>query len=299
MTIRHNILENSTAAAQFITGVQRMKDPNLMPWPGQDGLSMYDFFIFWHHRAMMLATPPSQSSRNAAHSGPVFLPWHRYMLLMFEFYLQDAVEDDSFRLPYWDSAADAELADPRSSNLWSDEILGQFTNGDWRVRLEPNPTGRNPRIVDRPLQRELGLSGSMATPAQVQDLIRTQAVYDMEPYTMQVDGFRNHLEGWDGVGHHNLVHIWIGGDMAVSTSPNDPAFFLHHCNVDRIWAAWQQRYPNADYVPNQSAAADYQFHRLDDAMHTFFNHDADITPRTMLDASQWYRYDALDDLLAN
>ncbi|MCB9760993.1 MAG: tyrosinase family protein [Alphaproteobacteria bacterium] len=25
-----------------------------------------------------------------------------------------------------------------------------------------------------------------------------------------------------------------------SASPNDPMFFLHHANVDRVWAAWQE-----------------------------------------------------------
>lgn len=27
--------------------------------------------------------------------------------------------------------------------------------------------------------------------------------------------------------------------MGPMTSPNDPAFFLHHCNVDRLWYLWQ------------------------------------------------------------
>ena len=36
--------------------------------------------------------------------------------------------------------------------------------------------------------------------------------------------------------------------MAQMTSPNDPIFFLHHCQVDRIWAQWQQEHPgNANY----------------------------------------------------
>ena len=26
--------------------------------------------------------------------------------------------------------------------------------------------------------------------------------------------------------------------MAPATSPNDPVFYLNHCNVDRIWEAW-------------------------------------------------------------
>ena len=37
--------------------------------------------------------------------------------------------------------------------------------------------------------------------------------------------------------------------MGPGTSPNDPVFFLHHCNVDRLWARWQYAHPNAPYLP--------------------------------------------------
>ncbi|MCP5109239.1 MAG: tyrosinase family protein, partial [bacterium] len=263
---------------------------------GVDGLSMYDFFVFWHHRSMMLSTPPGQGDRNAAHSGPVFLPWHRYMLLMFEFFLRDAIGDDDFRLPYWDWAADAGLPDPTTSAIWSNSRLGQFEQPAWRVRLEPNPTGVNPRIVDRELERALGaLVPDLPSRDQVRTVLRDQTVYDLPPYNRSVTGLRNFLEGWIGPGRlHNNVHVFVGGDMLESTSPNDPAFFLHHANVDRIWAGWQAQHPSAPYVPDQNASADLTFHRIDDRMHTFFNHT--VTPRMMLDASPWYRYDTLDDL---
>ena len=54
--IRHNILSDPGASTKFVTAVTNLKDPNLHPWPGNPGLSMYDFFVFWHHRAMMLST---------------------------------------------------------------------------------------------------------------------------------------------------------------------------------------------------------------------------------------------------
>ena len=28
--------------------------------------------------------------------------------------------------------------------------------------------------------------------------------------------------------------------MTINSTPNDPMFFLHHNNVDRMWAAWQE-----------------------------------------------------------
>ena len=60
------------------------------------------------------------------------------------------------------------------------------------------------------------------------------------------------LEGWGGAMNegqatgvpqrkprmHGQGHIWIGGTMLDSGSPNDPAFFHHHANVDRIYQSW-------------------------------------------------------------
>ncbi len=38
---------------------------------------------------------------------------------------------------------------------------------------------------------------------------------------------------------HGEVHDAIGGDMgAVPTAAADPVFWVHHCNVDRLWSAW-------------------------------------------------------------
>jgi hypothetical protein len=34
--------------------------------------------------------------------------------------------------------------------------------------------------------------------------------------------------------------------MATGRSPLDPLFFLHHCNLDRIWAIWQLNNPSAE-----------------------------------------------------
>ena len=40
---------------------------------------------------------------------------------------------------------------------------------------------------------------------------------------------------------HNAVHLYIGGHMSdVPTASNDPVFFLHHANVDRMFEAWLQ-----------------------------------------------------------
>jgi tyrosinase len=45
---------------------------------------------------------------------------------------------------------------------------------------------------------------------------------------------------------HNLVHIAVGGTMNSPSSPADPLFWLHHANIDRIWAEWQSAHPGAN-----------------------------------------------------
>jgi len=48
------------------------------------------------------------------------------------------------------------------------------------------------------------------------------------------------------------------------TSPNDPVFWLHHCNIDRLWALWQRIHAGAaSYLPVSGAALG---HNLMDTM---------------------------------
>ena len=40
---------------------------------------------------------------------------------------------------------------------------------------------------------------------------------------------------------HFFTHIAIGGDMAdFATVGGDPIFYLHHCNLDRVWESWNR-----------------------------------------------------------
>lgn len=60
-------------------------------------------------------------------------------------------------------------------------------------------------------------------------------------------------------GPHGAIHNAIGGDMIPGTSPNDPLFFLHHAQVDRLWWLWQQADPearNVDFGGNREPVAD-------------------------------------------
>ncbi|XP_078581110.1 tyrosinase-like [Branchiostoma floridae x Branchiostoma japonicum] len=54
---------------------------------------------------------------------------------------------------------------------------------------------------------------------------------------------------------HNQVHIYLNGTMShVPSAANDPTFFLHHCNVDRLLETWIRRY-GASYSAQPATGA--------------------------------------------
>ena len=122
-------------------------------------------------------------------------------------------------------------------------------------------------LVRRGLQRALGLGVStlrLPNGRSVALSIR-RTVFDKPEWDRNsTQSFRNDLESrHDGM--HNRVHGWVGGHMGRGHSSNDPIFFLHHCNVDRIWAFWQSREGAAKYQPGDGESADLLRHRLSDA----------------------------------
>ena len=94
---------------------------------------------------------------------------------------------------------------------------------------------------------------------------------------------------------HNSVHGYVGGitppdeengapvfgTMTVPlASPNDPIFFLHHANVDRLWAEWQKAHPDDLYRPRGAAAGEsFPDNEIDDPL-TPWTH---ATPRSVAD----------------
>lgn len=270
-------------------------------------LSYYDLLVLWHVVAMSTPTG-GPAGLNAAHGGPVFLPWHRHFMILLDAWLQTVLDDPSAGVPYWDWAADGELptADQAQTPLWGvdgvGEAVGDVTQGAvgrMRVRLWQDPSTRILWSVrPRPIRRAAGVSAApfdaLPTKAAV-DAALAEAVYDASPWGRVAGGHRSLLEGWStsdaalNVDLHNLVHVWVGGDMEPGTSPNDPVFFLNHCNVDRIWEAWMVA-QGRQYVP--VAPDGPTGHRLADPLQTLFG---DVrSPEDVLDPSTWYAYDSLD-----
>jgi tyrosinase len=324
--IRRNILDSAAARDGFLTGTVRLSQEmtglttaeiNAILGPQIPGfrifglnqeLSSWDLFVLWHFVAMRLSTTPAAQLRNLAHGGPVFLPWHRMFLIRLEQELQRAMNDPDLGLPYWDWAQDGELppAQQPGSQLWtliggSQGDVATGTLADMRVRLQGFGMDLW-SVASRRLQRNGGgdsLAPSLPKLGDVQWAIQSGS-YDASQWDFRVDGFRNRVEGWldpnasasqpPSPQLHNRVHVWVGGDMGPGTSPNDPVFYLNHCNADRIWESWMAQ-QGRSYRPTAADANAPLGHRLQDGMVALLG-DA-MSPADVLDPAQWYAYDQL------
>ncbi len=313
--IRENILNSRSARDNYIRGVLlldqerpgitsrdllnfvRQNLPNLRISGIVQELSTYDIFVFWH----VFAMSAHMESGNAAHGNSLFLPWHRMYLLRFEQHLQRVLNDNDFALPYWDWAMDGELGNvtqQRQSSLWDEDNMGRSRGSvdsgalaDMQVRLAGIGIDRIESISPRPLERSAGTGRVRRLPnkSRVGDAF-AESEYDVAPWSSSsTSGHRNTLEGWiRPPSLHNRVHVWVGGDMAPGTSPNDPVFFLNHGNVDRIWEAWMEQH-GREYRPKNNEGIEGQ--RIDSTMLAIIG-DA-LTPAETLNPSQWYSYDSL------
>jgi tyrosinase len=63
---------------------------------------------------------------------------------------------------------------------------------------------------------------------------------------------------------HDVVHMMMGGSNngnmnIITISAFDPAFWLHHTNIDRLFAMWQSLYPNSYLEPQAQEMATYWY----------------------------------------
>ncbi len=312
---RRNILTDAAVRNKYADGVNLLKREFTGPTTKSLGISgpsrpvsTYDLFVVWHHTAMTTMTPATQGDRNAAHRGPVFCPWHRFMLRQLELNLQRVLNDSTFGLPYWDWATDGQKTPSlqKQSPIWGRDAMGgsgkpvktgpfKFDSADpqsFRIRIEADVDGT---LVQRShgLRRALGKDVSTLPNKADTSAVLTLTSYDVSPWDTSSPGFRNRIEGWAPPAPpalHNRVHVWVGGDMLPSSSPNDPVFYMNHCNVDRIWEAWLAKY-GRNYVPTQSAPALLKGHRINDQMSSLLS--PPMKPADVLNMRAIYVYDSL------
>jgi len=187
-----------------------------------------------------------------AHVAPGFLPWHRAYLLDLERQLQAI--DPSVALPYW-------RFDQAAPNLFSLQFMGVPANGTVQF-VAGHP------FLTWTTDGQLGISRTMFFAANA----APPGLLD-ENGTLALGGSPNAdyalFRGMEG-NPHGFAHTSFGGSISsIGTAAKDPLFFLLHCNVDRLWAKWQQKYKLTS--PSQARAfteipTNRVGHRLADTM---------------------------------
>ena len=253
MRVRKNV-RNMTPGEKsaFVNALLALKNQPSVLSPGQQG--RYDDYVQVHMNAMMaMMGNPGQPNflPGWGHDGPAFFPWHRVLLLQFEDDLQAASHDQNVTIPYWD------WTDPASWPFTSDFLGGDGTGPNMQVETGPFAFTADTHwtlvVKDDPhdpnfLQRQFGADTTaqhLPTASDVSTAINA-TTYSSAPWKGFSTGFRAQAQ----YGIHNLVHRYVGGTMGNMTSPNDPVFWLHHCNIDRLWSQWQRQHPTEKtYLP--------------------------------------------------
>lgn len=150
-------------------------------------------------------------AQRAEHGNWRFLPWHRLQVAHMERIIGQVTGHTRFAMPYWDWQVDRFLppwvVDPTSPLYERDRDPGVETLDFQKARFAQSRDVA--RVSDDNFDAFCG---------------RERAAGRVEAYG------------------HNIIHMLVGGLMgSTRTAALDPVFWLHHCNVDRVWATWHQK----------------------------------------------------------
>jgi len=159
------------------------------------------------------------------HGTEDFTVWHRWYLYLYELEMKASGVTGATKisLPYWDWTSEyyngvSDRKDyQRNTPMFDTDFLGNSTITSW------------------------GLNRSSST----SELLASNRI-QLKNFCLLKTNF-----GPDGVNRsgnftqtlenslHDQGHGWVGGIMGGGTSPNDPVFYLHHNNVDKLWQNWE------------------------------------------------------------
>jgi tyrosinase len=224
-------------------------------------------------------------------SSVTFLPWHRLYLYFFERIVRAASgqpPSSQLGLPYWDWSKDRTLPLP-----FREAVEGSQQNNPlfWDIRRQSVTRLANP----------VALPAGTATVDVMKDLLDRETFSTRLSPTAPVD-FESELE----FGPHGAVHVFVctppRGMGHFEEAGRDPVFWVHHCNIDRLWSHWRQKQGHAepldakvplDAPPNQRVP-------WSDVRHTFVDEngkEVHLTNRQVLLAAEildrGYTYDDL------
>ena len=167
----------------------------------------------------------------AASGEPYFCPWHRMYVCAFEEIIRAVLHDQSFTLPYWNYTSAAAYAVPQQFRMQNDPLWGPL----FRPNRNASSNAGQPIFTGQGSASDLSASPAMSENSYLP--------------VGAVSGFNQTLD----FGLHGNVHVFTGNSQGMGQVPwaaNDPIFWMHHCNIDRIWASWN----NAGHANPTTAA---------------------------------------------
>ncbi|KAL2918321.1 hypothetical protein HK105_202248 [Polyrhizophydium stewartii] len=168
------------------------------------------------------------------HGKPAFFPWHRIFLQHFEDALRSVTGNSALTVPYWDWTLDSQALGK------SEILLDKYFGG----------TGRS---SDHCVDTGVAKNWTVSTPFTAKCLVRcstwsvgySPSAVNAMLSDAKYGNVRSQIEGTA----HALIHSAGGGPcvdangnpapFSMMGSPNDPLFFIHHSNIDRLWSRFQ------------------------------------------------------------
>lgn len=149
-------------------------------------------------------------AREAQHGNHLFLPWHRLQLMHLEAIVARLTGHSTFAMPYWDWQGDRFMPD------WiSDDASPLFERR------------RSRGVATLDFAEARWAESRYVARLAADDFPTFHGRSDSEPGMVEAYG-------------HNHIHQLVGGLMGrPETASADPFFWLHHANIDRVWATWQ------------------------------------------------------------
>ncbi len=159
----------------------------------------------WFYQAAVHGTtdPRNLTAWNTCHTDPEFFwAWHRMYLYWFERIVRKHANMYDWAIPYWDWTNPAERAMPEPFRSAGDTLYDASRSSS----------------INGGGQLSTNLATSVSSAMDLLNYFNVQSAIN---------------------GPHGSVHVTVGGNMSsVSSAAQDPIFWVHHAQVDRLWNLW-------------------------------------------------------------
>ncbi|KUJ17276.1 Di-copper centre-containing protein [Mollisia scopiformis] len=237
----------------------------LMAKPAQTGAffagakTRYDDFLALHI-----------NSTDYVHFNGPFLPWHRWLLHLWETELRTTCGYKGYQ-PWWDLLQDNTIGGYAKSPLF-DNTYGLGGNGPYIADVSSNITFpvQTPTVIpgrtgggcvevgpfaNMTINMGMGLDLSYNPHCMRRDFSPTlvaeafsNAYYEAALASENFQELNQNIQGYSfeisGMRLHAALHIGVGGQVGdeadMWSSPGDPIFWFIHASLDRLWNNWQR-----------------------------------------------------------